>query len=181
MWKALFCLAFFAGLRGGEYVGQSQATATQVNQVQFGPAPVQIMHYTVIRSKTTTHPYTIPLGCSHAKVCPLCSMVEYFNVRYRQSQFDANSSLFVFSNGSAVTKHHLNSVIKMLARALGLEPADYSAHSIRSGAATTAAQCGFSDWEIMRVGGWRSDAYKVYIRNLDSHVAGFFSQDGWPA
>ena len=173
MWSALLTLAFFAGLRGVEYVGQSDQTATTVGQLQFGPDPINIMYFTLLTSKTTTHGFTIPLGCSRSPVCALCAMIGYLNNRYKQQSYDSGSKLFVFHNGTWVNKSHVNALIKMLVKAMGLDPSHYSAHSIRAGAATTAAHCGFSDWEIMRVGGWKSRTYRDYIRNLDSHVAGF--------
>ena len=145
MWSALLTLAFFAGLRGAEYVGQSKDTATTIGRVQFGSAPVQIMYYTVLRSKTTAHGYVIPLACSRSTACPLCAMVTYLNARYKSQPFDSTSHLFILGNGNCVNKLHVNALIKMLVKALGRDPASYSAHSIRAGAATTAAQCGFSD------------------------------------
>ena len=67
----------------------------------------------------------------------------------------------------------VNEKIKQLVANLGMDPRNYSTHSIRSGAASTAAKLGFQDWEIMRLGGWKSATYRSYIRHLDTHVAGF--------
>ena len=173
MWRALFSLAFFAGLRCVEYVGQNESSATLVNQVQFSHHPVKVMHFKVNQTKTTVHGYTIPLGCSGTQVCALCDMVEYIKVRYTNKQMGTEDKLFVYSNGVTVNKNQVNAMVKMLVKHMGLDPNDYSAHSIRAGAATTAAENGFAEWEIMRIGGWRSATYRQYIRNLDNHVAGF--------
>ena len=100
-------------------------------------------------------------------------MVTYLKNRFQSKQYQCNLPLFVYNNGNHVTKSHLNLVIKSLIKQLGLQPDSYSSHSIRSGAASTAAQSGFTDWEIMRVGGWKSATYRDYIRGLDTHVAGF--------
>ena len=100
-------------------------------------------------------------------------MITYLKSRFLGSTYQADLPLFVYSNGYHVTKVHLNAMIKRLIKQIGLQPDSYSSHSIRSGAASTAAQAGFSDWEIMRVGGWKSATYRDYIRGLDTHVAGF--------
>ena len=171
MWSAVLSLAFFGGLRGSEYMGQNGSTAPVVGQVQIGYD--NIMHFTVTRSKTTTHGYTIPLGCSKKRVCALCLMVEYLNVRKKVRSYRVSDWLFVYSNGNRVTKEHLNVLLRSLAKKLGLNAQDYSTHSIRAGAATTAALSGFSDWEIQRIGGWKSETYRQYIRNLDGHVVKF--------
>ena len=177
MWSALLSLSFFAGLRGSECVGNE--VHTSVSQVQFQAqgqgqgSSGQVMLFSVSRSKTTAHGYTVPLGCSGTRVCSLCMMIKYLSSRFSQGNPVLQAPLFVYSNGLPVTKSHVNLLIKSLASKLGLDPAQYSFHSIRAGAASTAAQLGFQDWEIMKLGGWKSSTYRQYIRSLDSHVAGF--------
>ena len=48
----------------------------------------------------------------------------------------------------------------------------YKGHSFRIGAATFAAECGFSDAQIRLMGRWQSDAFRKYIRSpsLVAHV-----------
>ena len=43
-------------------------------------------------------------------------------------------------------------------------PGDFSSHSFRIGAATSAARAGVPDHLIQVLGRWKSDAYKQYIR-----------------
>ena len=177
LWHAVLCLAFFAGLRGSEYAAYNQGQVTKyvtLSQVTIDCSSQQtILYYKVSMSKTAVHGYTIPLGCTQIPVCPVCTMVRYLS-RYKASSVtNANSPLFVTSRGDLVTKDMVNKQIKLLVSNLGLNPVNYSTHSIRSGAASTAARLGFQDWEIMRLGGWRSATYRSYIRHLDNHVAGF--------
>ena len=43
-------------------------------------------------------------------------------------------------------------------------PDDFSSHSFRNGAATSAARAGIPDHLIQVFGHWKSNAYKQYIR-----------------
>lgn len=54
----------------------------------------------------------------------------------------------------------LSEVIKFI----GLDSKQYKGHSFRIGAATHAAQVGFSENAIQNMGRWKSDAVKRYIR-----------------
>ena len=46
----------------------------------------------------------------------------------------------------------------------GFDDRRIKGHSFRIGAATTAASLGFTEDQIQRMGRWRSDAVKKYIR-----------------
>lgn len=46
----------------------------------------------------------------------------------------------------------------------GLDPALYSGHSFRAGSATTASELSFNDWEMKKLGRWKSQAYNIYLR-----------------
>ena len=78
--------------------------------------------------------------------------------------------LFVFANGSQLSKSHLSQVVKALARRSGIAPDRYSSHSFRIGTVTTAAAAGVPDWQIKALGRWLSDAYQAYIRVPDDQL-----------
>ena len=46
----------------------------------------------------------------------------------------------------------------------GLDVAQYSGHSFRIGAATTAASVGIEDSLIKTLGRWESNAYQIYVK-----------------
>ena len=177
LWSAVLCLSFFAGLRGSEYTSQvinGVQQYTKLSQVKIVQGdPDTIMYFTVPRSKTKVHGFSIPLGCTRVPVCPVCTMMSYL-MRYSGNfAVLGDPPLFALSDGTPISKHMVNVKLKQLASALNLDPSSFSTHSIRAGAASTAARLGFKDWEIKRLGGWSSSAYRQYIRDLDSHVAGF--------
>jgi integrase len=76
----------------------------------------------------------------------------------------AHAPLFALASGHLVTYFLINSHIKFLARQAGFQPDSFSTHSLRAGAATVAAAAGMTEQEIQRLGRWRSDAYRRYLR-----------------
>ena len=65
-----------------------------------------------------------------------------------------------------ITPTSINLAVKRAIIRAGLDPKIYSAHSLRAGAVTTAAENGNSDQEIMRLSGHESPAVmKTYVRH----------------
>jgi integrase len=62
-------------------------------------------------------------------------------------------------------------VVKSRVAAIGLDPDDYSGHSLRAGLATSAAAAGVSSWKIRQQTGHVSDAMLArYIRDGELFV-----------
>ena len=175
LWSAILSLAFFAGLRGAEYAAvsmQGHVTYPKLSSISYNIIQgAKVMQYTIHKSKTQVHAYSVPVGCTRVRVCAYCMIYDYIKVKFA-GPVSPHMPLFTFHDKSMVYKSHVNFTIKRLLRLLGYDISKYTTHSLRAGAATTAASMGFTDWEIMRVGGWRSAAYRQYIRQVDSLVAG---------
>jgi hypothetical protein len=62
--------------------------------------------------------------------------------------------------GHAVSRKLFTDYLALIFKTCGLDPTKYKGHSFRIGAATFAAECGFSDAQIRSVGRW-----KVYSRS----------------
>jgi hypothetical protein len=110
---------------------------------------------------------TVYIGCSGEKLCcAFCAMVEYMHLRLRHVSSDIeNLPLFVTPDGQPLTKSYMVSVTRLLLGLSGFNPALYSGHSFRAGAATTAGDKHFNEWELQMLGRWSSTAYSLYLRN----------------
>ena len=65
-------------------------------------------------------------------------------------------------------------------QAAGLEMSRFSGHSLRIGAATSAAAAGVPDHLIKMLGRWQSEAYQLYIRTPRESLLGVAQLIGGP-
>ena len=172
MWKAIICLGFFGGFRASEYThGNSpdpkMPYLSQILVLEQG----KILQISIKKSKTSAHGLKKFLGCTGIQICPVCTVIQYLSQRSNSVLLTNGQSLFVDSKNSLVSKAMLNKTIKNLVASLGLNSHSYSSHSLRAGAATTAAQLGLNDWEIKKLGEWKSSTFYKYIRFSKINVA----------
>ena len=71
-----------------------------------------------------------------------------------------NGPLFTFQNGRFLIRRDINNLL--LSTTDGV--ANVSSHSLRIGAASTAAAAGCPKWLIQALGRWSSDCFREYIR-----------------
>jgi integrase len=119
------------------------------------------------RSKTDTdnHGITIYIGCSHnPSCCAFCSMLKYMSI-CKHTEFPDSTPLFILPTGGILFKSYIVKITRLLLSMSGYNPAHYSGHSYRAGAATTAGNNNFRDWEVKLLGRWASQAYTIYMRN----------------
>ena len=122
----------------------------------------QILDYTFRKG---LHVY---LGCTeHIDCCAHCLLNALVQGR------SGNIPLFQFSNGKSLSKNVFVNNTKLALSMLGFDHTKYSGHSYRSGAATSAAMAGLSDYEIKLLGRWSSNAYCRYIRTPTSLLTSF--------
>ena len=73
-------------------------------------------------------------------------------------------ALFTKQNKLAITRAQFSQTLRQVIKKSGFDDSRIKGHSFRIGAATTAASFGFTEDQIQRMGRWRSDAVKKYIR-----------------
>ena len=82
---------------------------------------------------------------------PVWAMTKYLDTTTHN-----NKPLFIFCNGSYLTRSSLTSILKALLGRSGIDISRYSSHSFRIGAATTAAAANVPDWLLKVMGRWAS-------------------------
>ena len=113
----------------------------------------------VVLSQSISHPAVTLL------LCPSKALVSLINLPYVTHP---DTPLLQWFNGMAITRQSFNNTIKLLVRSIRLTDAQFSTHSFRIGAATTASAAGILDYLIQILGRWSSNAYQVYIHIPDS-------------
>ena len=171
VWKAMISLGFYAGLRGAEYAYDTtnkQSMPPTLSNIVFDKDN-RLLYYNVPSSKTLVHGFQSVVHCSSHYICAYCCLYEYIAVKNISGNTGPQDYLFSIG-GAVVTKYMLNSFIQKCVAALGWDPSRYSAHSLRAGMATTAADKGLPDWQIKKLGNWKSNAYQLYIRDHKAHT-----------
>lgn len=167
LFKTAFLLAFFGFLRVGEFTTTSKKgnwdkiLSLQDITIRNDLSAVEVH----IRSSKTDQRgvgTTLQIGVvPNQGICPVASMSEYLRVRP-----DVEGPLFIHFGGHPLTRYQFSAILKKGIKANGLPPSDFSPHSFRIGAATSAAIGGVPLEHIMEMGRWESDAVKSYIRPL---------------
>ena len=144
LFKAMCTTAFFAFLRVGEITCCPRSPdVLQLKQV------VQLVDNAGNVSLTLHR---------RSDVCPVQSLLDYFAHRGL-----ADGPLFQTRDGHAISRKMFTDHLAIIFRMCGLDANRYKGHSFRIGAATFAAECGFSDAQIRLMGRWKSDAFRKYI------------------
>ena len=157
---AAISLAFFACLRPAEYLlTRGTARPPIRSDISFSD-DFQSMDFRVLSSKNRPKGFTAHLGCSRSPVCPVCL------IRQLLHRFPATPASFLFltPNNTPISYTYLTNKLHAFLSLVGIHPAPYSLHSLRAGAATTAAATGCSEDQIQKLGRWSSDCYRRYIR-----------------
>ena len=173
IWAACY-LSFFGFMRSGEL--------TVPEGTIFDPArhltPKDIMvddrvnpTMLKIRLKTSKTDQTreginLFVGRTWNSLCPVVAMLRYLSARGMD-----DGPLFHERNGTPLPRRNFVAYIKLAVQQAGMNPAYYSGHSFRIGAATTAASRGISDATIQIMGRWASDSFTRYIRSPEKDLA----------
>ena len=177
LWAAC-CMGFFGFLRAGEFTVDSLQCFDP--DTHLTPRDVSVDSrvrpslISLLIKQSKTDPFrrgtVIYMGRTDNVLCPVAAVLSYLARRG-----DHPGPLFLFEDGSPLSRSRLVSELRKALSSIGLNCDVYAGHSFRIGAATTAASRGLEDSTIKSLGRWRSDAYQSYIR-LDSSVMAQFSR-----
>ena len=162
LYKAAYTLAFFAFLRVGEFAlskGNNLHTILRVSDVSLLNNQLTLC----LRCSKTDQlgrGITIVLNRHGSSICPVQAMANFLQIR---PQF--MGPLFCHFGGKPLTRYQFSAVLDKAIIAIGLDNKYYKSHSFRIGAASAAADRGFSDDDIKMAGRWKSSAFKTYIRS----------------
>ena len=168
MLKAALSLGFYGFLRGSEFT--IPTTNAFDPRIHATPADITFtrtsLYFTLKHSKADqlSKGYIITLWRCSGRHCPVKLIKCYLHHTRRH----ARGPLFRHSTGKPLTLPCLRRILKRLLRHIGLPPGRFNTHSLRIGAATSAARVGIPAHTIKTLGRWRSQAYRLYIRKEDT-------------
>jgi hypothetical protein len=161
MFWAACCTAFFGFLRVSEFTCPGVYVPSchlSLSDIQWDAAG----HYRLLLKSSKTDPFhqgcTILIGPSGHQICPVAALSRYLAIR---GSFPG--PLFLCVTGAPLSPSLVNAWLRFILKAAGV-PGNYSSHSFRIGAATSAALTGVPDHVIKILGRWSSDCYLRYIR-----------------
>ena len=139
--KAIILIGFAGGFRRSELVSIID------EDVEFVPEGVKIL---IKRSKTDQSGEGIIKAIPYfenKEYCPVIALKDYLNTKSKDKNYN---KLFNLSDKSVAL------IIKKYAKKAGLDSSKYAGHSLRSGFATTAAEFGAEERNIMAMTGHKT-------------------------
>ena len=164
IWAAI-TTAFFGFLRVSEY--------TTTRKTQYDPTSTLLASDVRIRNdsvrlhlKTSkTDPFrqgvTVRIEANNTILCPVNALRWYI-----AAHPNPRGPLFTFHNGTFLTRRDLNNILRDTTNG----EVNISSHSLRIGAASTAAAMGCPKYLIQDMGRWSSDCFRRYIRVPDATI-----------
>jgi hypothetical protein len=166
LFSSAFSVAFHGLLRVGEIVLSKSWQKHQVigiEHVRFGVASnrQEIVRITIPFSKTDQYGYaaTVEIKENKSSICPVYLLKKYMSQRTK-----LNGPLFCHYSGKPVTRYQFSSVLNKALTFMGIGNLMIRSHSFRIGAASSHFEKGISEAEIKKLGRWKSNTYKGYIR-----------------
>ena len=182
LWASL-CTAFFGFCRLGEITAPSSSSFNPKEHLLFedlaidNPGNIQLITLRIKKSKTDQFRKgaDIALARTGQDICPVAALLAYLAIRKGHA-----GPLFHFEDGKYLTQASLTKHMREALTRLGIDEDLYAGHSLRIGAAITAAASGVQDATIKALGRWRSNAYQRYIRLPKEELAATASKLATP-
>ena len=166
MWAAC-CLCYFGFLRSGEITIPAESAYDGSVHLNMNDVSVDdvanptVAKVTIKASKTDQFRKGVDIyvGRTRNTLCPVEALLAYIARRGT-----AEGPLFKFEDGRFLTKDRFVKGVRDALSQAGVDASQYSGHSFRIGAATTAGRKGLPSEKIQTLGRWESSAYLLYIR-----------------
>ena len=156
--RLLFSTRFLTAFYGFFRVGELAAKSVRSSVVQYDNLRLLTSAGKIHSAKITIRQFKH--NTSNRSFDILITLLKYCTLRG-----DKPGPLFCHPENRAISVNHFNSELRRCLAFCGLDPQCYKSHSFRIGAACLAAAKGSSDAKIRALGRWKSDAFKLYIRN----------------
>ncbi len=169
---AMFLLAFFGFLRCSELTISSKFDpAINPTIADLTILDSETISFLVKQSKTdqTKKGHFVYIFNLPSPIQPYQAVCEYLRLRIFQAKSPLEPLFLDHTNKPASRawfQKHLRSVLL----SAGISAKNFSSHSFRIGAATSAAQKGLTKHQIQTLGRWSSEAFQSYIRTDQSHI-----------
>ncbi|CAM4922985.1 unnamed protein product [Rotaria socialis] len=175
--RASLCCAFYGFLRPGEFTvnkfNASRNLTLSDMHINRNSATFHLK-----RSKTDRCNYGVYIRYYRTNncLCPISHLHTY--IKHRSKLFghlSSNSSpMFIMPTGRALTRTEFVKRLREVISSFGINSSFYSGHSLRIGAASTAAKAGLPIYLIKILGRWSSEAYRRYISVSSSTISNAF-------
>ena len=159
--KAALLLAFYGFLRCSEYTVNCNIKNNFLRRKDIRFEGRKKVNLLIKLRKTKTIQFStsfVQVFENKAASCPVNAMrayLQFFN-------HNRNDPLFWFQ-AQPLSSVKFNEVLRQVLSLSAFNPKVYSSHSLRSGAASAAADHGVPAWLIQKLGRWKSDCFKRYI------------------
>ena len=151
---------------GQDFDPSSALTVQDVSVDQHANPSMVRLHLKHSKTDPFRHGVDVFLGRTNMVLCPVAALLAYIAVRPSIA-----GPLFIYKDGTPLTREKLVVAVRHALEQLGHVASQYSGHSFRIGAATTAAWAGLEDSVVKMMGRWESSAYLRYIRTPRDSLA----------
>ena len=170
MLEVALLTAFYGFLRVGEYTTRTQAFDPS-RDLTVADITLHEQHFTLhlkhSKSDRNNIGVDIVISSTNTTFCPLSCMRAYLA---RRPAASGDEPLFLTAEGRPMTGPWFAAKLRLLCLECGLPPGRYTAHSLRIGAATTAASVAPVS-TLKALGRWSSGAYSRYLRPTIQDIA----------
>lgn len=168
-------VAFFGFLRLGEFCIVKPFCESKHLTYSDIKLSASVVVVNLKKSKTDVHNVgtSVTLHSTLNQVCPVAAVKKYVDTRrvFHRTQCDDKTAFYLDREGNPLSRScFLNKLITTL-RHIGISNVhEYSGHSFRRGACTTASTRKIDQYVIKKLGRWSSSCFERYIDMRDTTI-----------